>query len=75
MEKKTRKFQNSDQKIEVKEIELKCFNSSTSKKNKGEYGDFLDSKGVIEFLTESCSLLFKRESIAADLKKLGIEVK
>jgi hypothetical protein len=63
---------NTDQKIEVKEIELKCFNSSTSKKNKGEYGDYTDSKGVLEFLSESCSLLFKRENIASDLKKLGI---
>jgi len=42
---------NTDQKIEVKEIELKCFNSSTSKKNKGEYGDYTDNKGVLEFLS------------------------
>lgn len=69
---KTKKLMNSDQKIEVKEIELKCFNSSTSKKAKGEYGDFLDAKGVLEFLAESCSLLFKRETVTNDLKKLGI---
>ena len=35
----------------------------------------MDTKGVIEFLTESCSLLFKRETIANDLKKLGIELR
>ncbi len=29
---------NNESKVEVREIELKCFNSSTSKKPKGEYG-------------------------------------
>lgn len=39
IEKRTRSFINVESKVEVKEIELKCFNSSTSKKVKGEYGD------------------------------------
>lgn len=43
----------------MREIQLKCFNSSTSKKNKAD-GDFIENKGVLEFLAESCSLLFKK---------------
>lgn len=54
---------------------MKCFNSSTNKKNKGEYGDFIENKGIVEFLSESCSLLMKRESVAADLRRLGIEIR
>jgi hypothetical protein len=59
----------------VREIELKCFNSSTSKKAKGEFGDLGESKGVLEFLSESAALFLKKESIANDLKKFGIEIK
>jgi hypothetical protein len=35
IEKKTKSFVNTESKVEVREIELKCFNSSTSKKAKG----------------------------------------
>ena len=59
----------------MREIELKCFNSSTSKKPKGDYGELSENKGVLDFLAESSALLIKKESIANDLKKFGIEVK
>jgi hypothetical protein len=59
----------------VREIELKCFNSSTSKKPKGEYGELSESKGVLDFLAESAALLVKKESVANDLKKFGVEQK
>lgn len=75
IEKRTKSFANTESKIEVREIELKCFNSSTSKKVKGDYGDFGESKGVLDFLSESAALLVKKESIANDLKKFGIEIK
>lgn len=75
IEKRTRSFANNESKIEVREIELKCFNSSTSKKPKGEYGELSESKGVLDFLAESASILIKKESIVNDLKKFGIEVK
>ena len=58
--------------MEVREIELKCFNSSTSKKPKGDYGDIIESKGVLDFLAESSALLIKKDSISNDLKKFGI---
>ena len=32
----------------------------------------MDNKGVLEFLTESCSLLLKKEQIVNDIKKLGL---
>lgn len=54
---------------------MKCFNSSTSKKPKGEYGEISESKGVLDFLAEAASLLIKKDSIANDLKKFGIELK
>ena len=34
-----------------------------------------ESKGVLEFLSESSALLLKKETIANDLKKFGIEIK
>lgn len=40
IERKTKSIVNNDSKVEVREIQLKCFNSSTSKKNKGE-GDLI----------------------------------
>jgi hypothetical protein len=75
IEKRTRSFVNTDSKVEVREIELKCFNSSTSKKAKGELGDFNENKGVLDFLAESASLLLKKDTISNDLKKFGIEIK
>jgi hypothetical protein len=75
IEKRTKSFVNADSKVEVREIELKCFNSSTSKKVKGDYGDLSENKGVLDFLAESASLLLKKDSIANDLKKFGIEPK
>lgn len=74
IEKKTKSIAYNESKVEVREIQLKCFNSSTSKKNRAE-GDFIENKGVLEFLAESCSLLFKKENIAHDLRKLGLELK
>lgn len=38
IEKRTKSFINTESKVEVREIELKCFNSSTSKKAKGDIG-------------------------------------
>jgi hypothetical protein len=75
IEKRTRSFVNTESKVEVREIELKCFNSSTSKKAKGELGDFNENKGVLDFLAESASLLLKKDTISNDLKKFGIEIK
>ena len=75
IERRTKSVVNADSKVEVKEIQLKCFNSSTSKKNKGEYGDFIDNKGVLEFLVESCSLILKKEVIANDLRKMNLDIK
>lgn len=35
----------------------------------------IETKGVLEFLAESCSLLFKKENIGMDIKRLGLEIK
>ncbi len=47
MEKKTKSLLENENKIEVREIELKCFNSSTTRRNKGELGEILDNKGIL----------------------------
>ncbi|KAL4471200.1 hypothetical protein ABPG72_007567 [Tetrahymena utriculariae] len=60
---------------EVREIQLKSYNSSTSKKNKEQQGQLMEAKGILDFLQDQSSTLFKKEPIALDLKNLGIDEK
>lgn len=75
MTRRTKTLAHSDVKGEIKEIQLKCFNSSTSKKAKGSQGDFLEAKGTVDFLMDSCMFLLKKDPIIKDIKALGLEVK
>lgn len=47
---------------EIREIQLNCHSSSTSKK-KEQQGQSMETKGVIEFLHEACANLFKKDPI------------
>jgi hypothetical protein len=72
MTRRTKSLAYSDVKGEIKEIQLKCFNSSTSKKAKGQQGDFLEAKGTVDFLMDSCMFILKKDPIIRDLKMLGL---
>mgnify|MGYP000891335944 CR=1 FL=1 len=75
MTRRTKTLAHSDIRGEIKEIQLKCFNSSTSKKAKGHSGDFLEAKGTVDFLMDSCMFLLKKDPVARDLKILGLELR
>lgn len=72
---KTRTLAHSDVKGEIKEIQLKCFNSSTSKKAKGQQGDFMEAKGTVDFLVDSCMFVLRKDPILRDIKSLNLELK
>ena len=75
MTRRTKSLAYSDVKGEIKEIQLKCFNSSTSKKAKGQQGDFMEAKGTVDFLMDSCMFILRKEPISRDIKTLGLELK
>ena len=59
----------------VKEIQLNCYHSSTSKKAKEQQGQLMETKGVIDFLQEACVSLFKKEPLITDIRELKLEPK
>jgi hypothetical protein len=69
------RLNSNDLVAEVKEIQLKCFNSSTSKKPKNELGEIYENKGVVDFLQESCLGLLKKEPLNKEIKRLGLDLK
>ncbi|CAD8183309.1 unnamed protein product [Paramecium pentaurelia] len=75
-----KKLVNLDQSIsqtgqDVKEIQINCYHSSTSKKAKEQQGQLLETKGVIDFLHEACASLFKKDPIKKDIQDLKLEPK
>lgn len=63
-----KKLVNLDQSVsqvgtDVKEIQINCYHSSTSKKAKEQQGQLLETKGVIDFLHEACANMFKKDPI------------
>lgn len=60
---------------EIKEIQLKSYNSSTSKKNKEQQGQLTEAKGFLELLQGNASSILKKDFIDKELRKLGIDKK
>lgn len=60
---------------DVKEIQINCYHSSTSKKAKEQQGQLMETKGVIDFLHEATANLFKKDPIQKDIKDLKLEPK
>eukprot|EP00825_Cyclidium_porcatum_P051511 TRINITY_DN949_c0_g1_i1.p1 TRINITY_DN949_c0_g1~~TRINITY_DN949_c0_g1_i1.p1 ORF type:complete len:805 (-),score=152.08 TRINITY_DN949_c0_g1_i1:109-2523(-) len=60
---------------EIKEIQLKSYKSSTSKKNKENQGQISEAKGILDFLQDNCSQLLKKDLIDKEIRKFGLEKK
>lgn len=72
-----KKKYNIDQSMnqDIKEIQLKSYKSSTSKKNKENQGQISEAKGILDFLQDNCSQLLKKDFIDKEIRKFGIEKK
>ena len=53
---------------EVKEIQLKCFDSSASK----VMGNGFKAKGVVDFLLDSFGGYLKKDFVMRDIRRLGL---
>ena len=55
---------------DIKEIQLKSYKSSTSKKNKEQQGQIMEAKGILEQLQDQASTILKKDFIEEDLKEI-----
>ncbi|KRX05819.1 Calponin homology domain [Pseudocohnilembus persalinus] len=75
LERKRKYNQEQTQQPEVQEIQIKSFKSSTSKKNKEQQGQLMETKGILENLSEISGGLLKKEFVEKAIRDLKLDKK